>query len=285
MDKLIVIAGVTASGKSQIALDLAKRIDGVIINADSRQVYQEISIGTAKPTFQNYKDNIGYIDNIPHYLYSYVSVKEDYNLYRYQKDVYSALKEITQDKVPILVGGTGLYIDSVVYSYKLVEHTIINNNSDTNLDNLSVEELQEMIDKEELSKLNNSDINNPRRLVRLIQGRSYEMEKGEEIPHIYFVIDKPKEEINKNIEKRVDYMLENGLIEENKYIRDNDLRKYKALNTIGYQEFDDTTLSIEQVREKIITHTKQYAKRQRTWFRRNKEVIYVKSLEEITSLL
>ncbi|MBP5204481.1 hypothetical protein J6Z48_02455, partial [bacterium] len=160
-----------------------------------------------------------------------------------------------------------------------------NNNSDTNLDNLSVEELQKMVDKEELSKLNNSDINNPRRLVRLIQGRSYEMEKGEEIPHIYFVIDKPKEEINKNIEKRVDYMLDNGLIEENKYIRDNDLRKYKSLNTIGYQEFDDTTLSIEDVREKIITHTKQYAKRQRTWFRRNKKVIYVKTLEDITSLL
>ncbi|MBP5204659.1 tRNA (adenosine(37)-N6)-dimethylallyltransferase MiaA, partial [bacterium] len=126
MDKLIVIAGTTASGKSQIALDLAKKRDCVIINADSRQVYKEISIGTAKPTFQDYKDNIGYIDNIPHYLYSYVSVKEDYNLYRYQKDAYNTLKNIPPNKVPILVGGTGLYIDSVVYNYKLVEHTIDN---------------------------------------------------------------------------------------------------------------------------------------------------------------
>jgi tRNA dimethylallyltransferase len=103
MRSIIVIAGPTASGKSNIAIDLAKKINGIIINADSRQVYKELSIGTAKPSKSEMK-------GIPHYLYGYVSVTEEYNIHRYQKDVLKLIKTLYDKKQIIMVGGTGLYI-------------------------------------------------------------------------------------------------------------------------------------------------------------------------------
>ncbi len=215
--KIIVIAGTTASGKSSLAVKLAKDINGVIINGDSRQIYKEISIGTYKPSKED-------MDNIPHYLYSFVSVKDKYNIYKYQKDVSKILDKIPEGITPIIVGGTGLYIDSVIYNYNISKET-----------------------------------------------------KGEELKHIYFVIDKPKDILKEQIRKRVNNMFDNGLLGENKKLREQGLSTTPVLRTIGYAEFDDYfkgKKTLDEVKDEIIKNTIDYAKRQRTWFRRNKEAIW-----------
>ncbi len=273
--KVIIIAGCTASGKSDIALRLAKDIDGVIINGDSRQIYKEMNIGTAKPIPDKTENNVMYIQNIPHYLYSYVSVKDSYSIYNYQKDVLEIIKNLPKEKTPIIVGGTGLYIDSVVFNYKLEKNQI---NNYENLSTLNIYQLQKILGEEKLKELNLSDRNNPRRLIRMLQKKNNISKKGKPLENIYFVIDKPVDELKKNILKRVDTMILNGLIDENKEIRKNNLQEYHALKSIGYQEFDgyfEGNKSLDDVKEEIINHTNQYSKRQRTWFRRNKSSIFV----------
>jgi tRNA dimethylallyltransferase len=158
MPPIIVIAGPTATQKSKLALELAKQIDGIIINSDSRQVYKELQIGTAQPQpdYIINKDNQWIIEDIPHYMYGYTSITQKFNLYTYQKDVYSLLKQL--DKPAILVGGTGLYIDAVVFGYKLVEAPPKERSS---LQKLSISELWDQIPKSLLSKLNESDKYNP----------------------------------------------------------------------------------------------------------------------------
>ncbi len=264
---IIVIAGPTCSGKSSIALRLAKEINGVIINGDSRQIYKELNIGTAKPSNEE-------MDGIDHYLYGHVSVKDHYEIFRYQKDVSKVLESLPKEKIPIIVGGTGLYIDSVVFNYKLSEAK-----ENVPLDSLSndIKELEKLVPEEILNNLNESDRRNPVRLQRIIRKGEITQEKGETLKHTYFVIDIPKEQLSSKIVKRVDSMLESGLVEENRSLREQGLDKYKALRSIGYQEFDgyfEKEKSIEKVREEIINHTNQYAKRQRTWFRRNENAIW-----------
>lgn len=283
---IIVIAGCTASGKSDVALQLAKEINGVIINADSRQVYKEISIGTAKPIPDKIEDGVFIIDGIKHYLYSYISVKDEYNLYKYQKDVFSLLEKLPKDVTPILTGGTGLYIDSVVYNYKLKENR--ENKSNIDLGDLSIKELQELVGSKKLEKLNESDRENPRRLIHIIKHGLPSIKKGKSLKHLYFFLNIDADTIKKNIRLRVEKMFERGLIKENEIIRKEGLNLYPALDTIGYTEFDqyfEGEKKIEEVKEDIITHTNQYAKRQRTWFRRNENIVYVKNLEEILNTI
>ncbi len=283
--KIIVITGQTASGKSDIALKLAKEINGVIINGDSRQIYKELTIGTAKPILQRAIGNISYIENIPHYLYSALSIEQRYTVYDYQKDVRSILKKLPKEKVPIIVGGTGLYIDSVFFNYDLQKNT-----SNDTYQSYTLEQLKELVGEKELSKLNSSDKENARRLIRILQKRNSKTDKVENekltkpVNGIYFVLDIPTEEINKKIERRVYKMFEQGLIEENRKLLKFRKQNLPALNTIGYQEFDgyfEKRKSIKQVKEEIINHTKQYAKRQRTWFKRNRNAILVKTYDEI----
>jgi tRNA dimethylallyltransferase len=271
---IVVISGPTASGKSSIALKLAKDINGVIINADSRQVYKEISIGTAKPTKED-------MQGVPHYLYGHVSVKEDYNIYRYQQDVKKVLNEIPKEKIPILVGGSGLYIDSVVFNYKLKEQPETKETLQRRekLNKMDIRELQNLIkrmDPDLLKDLNESDRKNPVRLIRIIEKGRRKI-KGQALKHIYFVIDIPKEKLNEKFVQRTEKMFEDGLLEENIEVRKRGLDKYPALNTIGYQEFDkyfEKKISLETVKKEIIKNTRRYAKRQKTWFRKHEHAIW-----------
>lgn len=280
---IVVISGCTASGKSEMALNLAKKINGVIINADSRQLYKEISIGTAKPIPDYTEKDIWYIKGIKHYLYSHVSVKEIYNLYRYQKDVFHLLKQLPSGTIPILVGGTGLYIDSVVFNYELKKEEILKK-EEKNYEQLSIKEIQELVPTTLLEKLNNSERNNRERLIRIIEKGLPSINKGKILDHIYFFLDLEIDLLEERIKKRVNTMFSEGLLEENIRIRKSGLNRFPPLRTIGYQEFDEyfeNKISLEEVKEKIVTHTKQYAKRQRTWFRRNKEVQYFSSYKQL----
>jgi tRNA dimethylallyltransferase len=271
----IVIAGPTASGKSDLALRLAKKIDGEIINGDSRQVYKELSIGTAKPSKKE-------SSVVPHHLYDYISVREDYNIYRYQKDFNKLLKSFPKKRIPILVGGSGLYIDSVIFNYELKEEKTSKEEREKRerLNKLSLKELQKLvsdINPKLLKKLNRSDRNNPIRLIRVIEREGEILNKREPKKHKYFVIDLDKKLLNKKIETRVEKMFEIGLLEENEKLREEGLEKYPALNTIGYQEFTsyfEGNCSLEDVKRKIIKNTKEYAKRQRTWFRKHNHAIW-----------
>ncbi len=277
---LIVIAGPTATGKSDIAIKLAQSINGVIINADSRQVYKEMNVGTARPSKEQ-------MSQVPHFLYGTTSVKDSYNIYEYQQDVFKLLETIPEGQTPILVGGTGLYIDSIIYNYNLVQSEKIQNQSRGALENLSVQQLQQQIPEDILSQLNNSDKNNPRRLQRIIERGNSLPEKKSTTPTFpckYFVIDLPTNILKVRIEKRIDQMIENGLIKENKKLREEGLNKYPACNSIGYSEFNgyfENEKSIGDVKSEIVANTMHYIKRQRTWFKRNKNAIWTIDFDSI----
>lgn len=281
---IIVISGCTASGKSDVALKLAKRINGVILNADSRQIYKEVSIGTAKPNLILNESNQWEKEGITHYLYSQTSINKKYNLYQYQTDAFKILNQLSPQITPILTGGTGLYIDSVIFNYKLKTLSQPQTEVADNLSDFTAKELQRLVPSEILNKLNESDRQNKNRLIRVIQKGLPSIKKGTPLEHIYFFLDIEKGILEKRIEQRVNQMFKNGLLEENIKIRNAFPKSTFFKTTIGYKEFEDyfkKNISLDEVKEDIITHTKQYAKRQRTWFRRNKGVIYVKNLEEI----
>ena len=265
---VIVIAGPTASGKSEIALRLAKDINGVIINGDSRQIYKELRIGTSRPIESEF-------ENIAHHLYGHISVKEKYNIYKYQKEVKEILENLPQGKIPIIVGGTGLYIDSVIYNYTLQEEDASPQREE--LENKSIKELQSLIDSTVLKQLNESDIVNPVRLRRIIEKGNLGKQRGEKMECLYFVMNVDKRRLEKNITKRVDQMFDDGLLEENIYLKDNDLVNSTVSKIIGYKEFEgyfDGTKTLEDVKSEIIKNTKKYAKRQKTWFKRNKDAVW-----------
>lgn len=282
--KVVVIAGPTASGKSDIGLKLAKVINGYIINADSRQLYKELNIGTAKPQPDNiHSDGTWIIGGIEHYLYDMVSPNESFTLFEYQNAVQEVLeRKKSSNQTPILLGGTGLYIDSVVFNYDLKQNDLTDD-----LSSYTLSQLQELA-KDFLPDMSESDRSNRHRLIRAIQRGGLNKARGKPLDHMYFVIDVEKEKLRKKVIQRVNSMFEEGLEEENKRLLDKGYTyKDNALRSIGYQEFEEYfngRKSIEMVKEDIIKHTMQYIKRQRTWFRRNKNSVWVNSYESIVDL-
>lgn len=279
--KIIVIAGATATGKSEISLKLAKKINGYIINADSRQIYKKINIGSAKPKFdKEISKGVHTLNGITHYLYDFVDPKENFTIFDYQNCVNNVLKN-TQG-VPILTGGSGLYIDSVIYNYKLSK-----NNKNTDLKDKSIEELQELA-KEYLPYMSESDRKNKHRLIRAIQREGVNREKGKELNNIYFVIDIEKQVLQERIKKRIDNMFKEGLLEENiSLLKQGYTYNDKGMKTIGYIEFKEyfeNKISLEDVKERIFKNTMGYVKRQRTWFKRNKNAVWINEPKEILYL-
>lgn len=277
--KIIVIAGPSSSGKSDIALRLAKDINGYIINGDSRQLYRYLDIGTAKPQFdKKISDGKHILNGITHYLYDFVTPKSNYTLFEYQRDVEKVLQ--SEKGIPILVGGTGLYIDSVIFNYDLVENTPIQND----LDSKSVEELQD-IAGDLITAMNESDRSNRHRLIRVIERGGINRKRGNELNHIYFVIDIDKEILKEKVAKRVDKMFKDGLLKENISLLERGYTyEHKGMNSIGYIEFKqyfEKEISLEDVKENILRNTKAYIKRQRTWFKRNKGSIWTGDYKEI----
>lgn len=235
MSKVIVVAGTTASGKTSLALRLAKKFDSYIINADSRQIYKELKIGTSQPKPDRSNDDGSWdIGGVKHFLFGFLSVTETYNIHRYKEDVKKVMSK--EDGVPILVGGTGLYIDSVVFNYDL--------------------------DK--------SSKNSP-------------------MDSLYMFLEVSKEELDERIKERIDEMFKNGLVSEVEALWKNFPKfELKALKSIGYAEFKEHfegRLSVDEIKHRIFLHTRQYAKRQRTWFRRNKNVVYIKNYKEAELLV
>ena len=265
MNKIIVIVGPTGVGKTKLSIELAKKYNAEIINGDAMQVYKDLNIGTAKVTEEEK-------ENIPHHLFDIKNVNEEYTIYHYQKDARKTIKEITsRNKNIIIVGGTGLYIKSALYDYKLSE-----NKTNNNYDNLTTEELYKLLitkDKEIKDKI---DKNNKRRLISALKyydenNQSISKNKTNKLLYdaIFIGLTTNRENLYNIINNRVDKMVNNGLIEEVKYFYDNKIYTKPLLGGIGYKElykYFNQEISLEESIELIKKNSRKYAKRQYTFF-------------------
>ena len=290
--KVIVICGPTASGKTALSIELAKKINGEIVSADSMQMYKDMNIGTAKPT----KEEMG---EIQHYLLDFVSPEERYSVAQYKQDAKKAIKEIIEKgKTPIIVGGTGLYVDSLIYE---IEY------NDIKLDEEYRKKLEKIVEEQGLEELYKKaveidpeamkkiSLNDKKRIMRVLEiyhstGKTKTEQEKEsrknpvEYDYRVFAINWDREILYERINKRVDIMVDQGLIEEVKEI----LNKYDtfptAMQGLGYKEVVDYlngTYTKEEMIEKIKMETRRYAKRQLTWFRKNKQTIWLDGTDDI----
>lgn len=261
---VVCIVGPTGVGKTKLSIELAKKLNSEIINADSTQIYRELDIATAKVT-EDEKEGI------IHHLIDIKDISEDYTVYDYQKDCRLKIDEITnKGKVPILVGGTGLYIKAALYDYKFEEE----GNQDT-YDEYSNEELYDMLIK--VDKDTDIHPNNRKRVIRALNYYNNKKEplsskeKAEDLLYdtVFIGLTTDREVLYDRINKRVDIMLENGLLEEAKKIYDTNIRSKAVLTPIGYKElfeYFDGNKSLEECIELIKQRSRRYAKRQYTWF-------------------
>ena len=289
-NKVIVICGPTASGKTALSIELAKKIDGEIISCDSMQIYADMNIGTAKPTIEE-------MQGIKHYLIGHILPNERYSVADYKKDAKKAIKEILKkNKVPIIVGGTGLYLDSLIYEIDYPE---------IEFDNLYRQKLEEEVEKKGLEELYQEakkidpiatekiSINDKKRILRILEiyhatGKTkteQEIEsRKKEVEYEYkvYALDWNRDKLYDRINRRVDLMIGQGLIEEVKSI----LNKYKefptAMQGLGYKEvveYLNKIITKDEMIEKIKMETRRYAKRQLTWFRKNKQTRWLNAEE------
>ena len=260
MSKIIVIAGPTGVGKTKLSVELAKKLNGEIINADSMQFYKNLNIGTAKITEEEK-------ENIPHHLFDIKNVDEMYTIFDYQIDCRNIINDIlSRGKTPILVGGSGLYIRAALYDYKLDFENIKNDYS--NLSN------QELLNKC-LEIDNNCDIhvNNRKRLERFLDKALNNSDIVNDSKPIYdFTIiglTTDRDNLYEIINKRVDKMVDNGLISEVKSFYDKNIRSKSIMTGIGYKElysYFDQEISLEEAIDLIKKNSRHLAKRQYTFF-------------------
>lgn len=261
MKDIIVIVGPTGVGKTKMSIELAKKLDAEIINGDSVSIYKYLDIGSAKPSVEER-------EGIVHHLIDIKDPSEDYTVFDYQKDVRELIKDIdSRGKRIIIVGGTGLYIKAALYDYKFTEGTTYNE-----YNNLSNEEIINKIKEYDIDDI--PDINNRKRAVRLLN----KLENNEEITHnkdklLYPVkvigLTTDRDILYDRINKRVDLMVENGLLEEINSLKDKYMDS-RVLNTgIGYKEFYEYLFNnkeLDEVLEEIKKDSRRFAKRQYTFF-------------------
>lgn len=264
---LLVIVGETASGKTSLAVDIAKKFDGEIICADSWTVRREVNIGTAKPTAEERRE-------VPHHLLDIVGPCDDFTAAVFKRLALKAIDDIAgRGKLPILVGGTGLYIDGVIYDFDFLPAGDPGQREELN--RLSVAKLLKKI---EYSKLDLTDIDtrNKRRLIRLIETKGRRpTRKALRDNTLIIGLKTPREEIERRVIKRLDAMLTAGLEDEVRGLSGRYGWDCEALKGIGYAQwrgYFEGTQSLPETRGKIIKATFEYAKRQRTWFKRNKSI-------------
>ena len=269
MQEIIVIVGPTGVGKTKLSIELAKRLDAEIINGDSVAIYRGLDIGSAKPTIEER-------EGIVHHLLDIRDVWEDYSVFDYQKDVRKLIDEInSRGKRIIIVGGTGLYIKAALYDYKFTEGTVSND-----YDDLSNEDLMKKILSYGVSI--DVHVNNRQRLVRLLNKLENEEEFSYDKDRALYPIKvigltTDRDYLYERINKRVDLMIKNGLLEEVSDLKEN-YKSSRILNSgIGYKEFAcyfDGNSSLDEVIESIKQDSRRFAKRQYTFFKHQFDVMW-----------
>jgi len=276
LKKLVILAGPTAVGKTQLAITLAKQFKSAIISSDSRQLYKELNIGVACPSIDELKQ-------VPHYFIKSISIKEDYSIGQYEKDGLKLLSNLfKQNKILFLCGGSGLYIDALckgVNQFPIIPKKITTKIYN-DLDTKGLEFLVEDLKRNDVSTYNSIDIKNSRRIIRalevfrttLIPYSKYISQQiaPREFETLYIALDKPRDTLYDAINRRVNKMMENGLLDEVKSLYK--YRNHKALQTIGYQElfkYLDGDILLDNAIEEIKKNSRRYAKRQITWFNKS----------------
>lgn len=284
MEKVIVICGPTASGKTSLGIEVAKLTNGEIISCDSMQIYKDMDIGTAKPTKEEQIE-------AKHHLIDFVSPDKRYSVAEYKKDAEEAIEKILKEgKTPIIVGGTGLYLNSLIYGIDYPEIEIDleyriyleNRVKEEGLDKLYEEARK--IDAKALEKISSND---SKRILRILEiyhqtGKSKtELEEesrknGIKYDYKIFFLNMDREILYERINKRVDIMIDNGLIDEVKNVLDKYSEFPTAMQGLGYKEvveYLNGSLNRDEMIEKIKQETRRYAKRQITWFKSYKNAI------------
>ena len=288
--KVIVICGPTASGKTALSIELAKKINGEIISCDSMQIYKYMDIGTAKPTLEEQKE-------VKHHLIDFVEPNQRYSVAEYKKDAEKSIEEIlSKGKTPIIVGGTGLYVDSLIYGIEYPEIELdeeYRKQLEKEIEEKGLESLYNKakeIDSEAMEKISPNDKKRIMRVVEIykatgktkteqeIESRTHEVKYDYKV----FAIKMDREKLYERINKRVDLMVKKGLIEEVQNI----LKKYDkfptAMQGLGYKEvveYLDGKTTKEEMIDKIKMQTRRYAKRQITWFKKNKQTVWIENNE------
>ena len=285
--KLVILTGPTAVGKTKLSIELAKKIGGEIISADSAQVYKHMNIGSAKIMPEE-------MENVPHYLIDEFEPKEEFNVVVFQQKAKQYMEEIYQKgKIPILVGGTGFYIQAVLYD---IQFSIDDDNHQIreSLEQLGKEKgpyyLHEELKKVDPEAAEAIHANNMKRVIRALEyyqltgqkiSEHNEEQRSNESPYdfSYFVLNDHRNLLYERIDQRVDEMVIHGLIEEVKALKDMGYdRTYVSMQALGYKEilsYLEGEITLDEAVYIIKRDTRHFAKRQITWFKREKEVIWV----------
>ncbi|MBQ7840236.1 MAG: tRNA (adenosine(37)-N6)-dimethylallyltransferase MiaA [Lachnospiraceae bacterium] len=284
---LIVLTGPTAVGKTALSIKYAKAIGGEIISADSMQVYRHMDIGSAKITKEE-------MDGVAHHLIDVLDPEEDFNVVLFQKMAKEAIADIcSRGKIPILTGGTGFYIQSVLYDIDFTqtrEDSSIRENLEKIAQQQGAERLHDMLKEVDEEAAAQIHANNVKRVIRALEYHAQtglkisehndkEREKQSAYNSRYFVLTDERSKMYERIDRRVDQMLEAGLVEEVKYLKDRGLKKgMVSMQGLGYKEilaYLDGEYDLERAVYLIKRDTRHFAKRQLTWFKREKNVIWV----------
>lgn len=287
MDKLIILTGPTAVGKSKLSIELAKKINGEIISADSMQVYRKMNIGTDKITTQA-------MDGVPHHMIDILDPEDEFNVYIFKDMVNKIIPEIySRGHVPIIVGGTGFYIQAVLYDIDFTQ-TSDNEGIRQTLEKRAVEEGPEVLHKE-LEQVDHESAkaihaNNVKRVIRALEyyqltgnriseHNEDQREKTSKYDFRYFVLTDDRSLLYSRIEKRIDEMVENGLVEEVRQLYESGIpADATSMQGIGYREllgYFRGEYDLERAIYLIKLNTRHFAKRQLTWFRRERDVIWI----------
>ncbi len=288
---LIIIAGPTAVGKTKAAIQIAKHFQTEIISADSRQVFKELNIGVARPSVQE-------LSEVQHHCIAHKSIHEYYSAGQYEREVIQNLAElfIKQDIV-VMCGGTGLYINAVCEGFdeipEVEEH--IRYTLNRRLEEEGLSSLQAQLKELDMATYTSMDIQNTQRVIRALEvcigtGKSFSSFKENRKAQRNFIaikicLDKDREELYNNIHLRVDQMIQTGLVEEARSV--SEFKHINALQTVGYKELSDYfegQLTLEEAIDKIKQHTRNYAKRQLTWFRKDKSFVWFRP-EQIPEII
>lgn len=292
---LITIVGPTAVGKTDLAIKLANLFNTEIISADSRQFYKELNIGTAKPSKLELESN-------KHHLINNISINDDYNISQFQNDANKIILDVfSKNKYAILVGGSGLYIDAVLYGIDKIPKVrpSVRKKLNDEFERNGLKSLTAKLTELDPESLKTIDINNPRRVIRALEVTistklpysSFLKTKNKKSKYNEIIIglNKDRAQLHDLINTRVDQMIQKGLVEEVRSLIKS--RNKNALNTIGYSEifnYLDNEYTHEMAVEKIKTNSRRYAKRQLTWFNSNKSIRWFNNeydLNEIVSFI
>lgn len=309
--KLIVICGPTASGKTKLSLKLAQKFNGVIISADSRQIYKEMNIGTDKPYLIKYlkskrKNSLWIINGIKHFMIDIVKPNQEFTLADYQTKVFKILKKIYQENelrtqkgklpiVPFLVGGTGLYIQAIIDGL-IIPQVAPDKKLRSELEKLNKQELFKQLKKLDPEIIKSIDQNNKRRLIRalevcLITKKPFSWQRKKkplDIKILQLGLSLPRQKLYQKIDQRVDKMIKEGLVEETKKL----IAKYDpelpSMSGIGYKEiirYLNNEINLEEAKKLIKYRTHRLARQQITWFHRDKRIKWCKNKKQALQLV